>query len=123
MPEAPVIMATLSETSNSERGFAERLADHVHHFRFRCGNVFFGSMHSDDAQPQPSPSGQRHGNAKKCSAAGDRVEIAVDVLDAGDAVDHQDLVRGFPIGEIFITSRPVARRVLVEEVRWEGPGP
>src|SRR6185437_10945391 len=57
--------------------------------------------HGDDADAaafafRPAP-GETHEGA---ALARDLVDIAVDVLDAGDAVGHQHLVRRLPIGEV-----------------------
>ena len=48
---------------------------------------------------QPSPRSQFHGkNAKVHALAGDRVEIAADVLDAENAVGEELAMHGLPLG-------------------------
>src|ERR1700677_27059 len=98
------MIATLSRTSNSDAGLrslsliiqralfagfdAEALlrienGDHAHAAAFAL---------------RPAP-GKRHEGA---ALAGDRVEIAIDVLDTGNAaVDHHDLVRRLPVRKVF----------------------
>ncbi len=74
---------------------------------------------------QPSPSGQRHGKHMKVQRLPrDLVHLAARVLDTGDAaLDHERLVRGFPVGEVLERIVPVLLFPLLYEVRVCGAKP
>src|SRR5262245_40487607 len=55
--------------------------------------------------------------------AGELVDLAADVLDAGDAVGHHDLVRRFPVREVVDDVAAGLGKVFVIEVRLRGSGP
>src|ERR1700756_4282513 len=74
--------------------------------------------HGDDADAaafafRPAP-GEAH---ERAALARDLVDIAVDVLDAGDAVGHQHLVRRLPEGEVFDDVAAGLGEIFVIEMR------
>src|SRR5262249_61820997 len=54
--------------------------------------------------------------------AGDLVDVAADVLDAGNAVGHHDLVRRLPVREVVDDMTAGLGKILVVEVRLRRPG-
>src|SRR4051794_972779 len=118
-PDAPVMTATRSETSNSDSGAvraalrsgtgldAERLLriDHGHHAD--RGALALGIA------PR-----ERH---ERAPLAGHRVELAADVLDPRDAGEQHRLVRGLPVGEVLHDVAPGLGPVLLHDVRVRRP--
>src|ERR1700722_1461685 len=101
VPEAPVTMATLSLTSNSDSGLRNGSEIMSLSPRFETKRLL-RIEHGDDTQRaalalRPAPRKRE----ERAAAAGDGVDIAADILDAGDAVGHHDLVRRLPVREIL----------------------
>src|SRR5580692_10218267 len=101
VPEAPVTMATLPLTSNSDSGLRSGSEIMALPPRFETKRLL-RIEHGDDAQRaalafRPAP----WKGEERAAAAGDLVDIAADILDAGNAVGHHDLVRRLPVRKIF----------------------
>src|SRR5581483_4537285 len=103
-PEAPVIITTLSRTSKSDSGLRNlsliisraSLAGFDAETLFRVENGDY--PHATALALRPAP-GKRHEGA---ALAGDRIELAVDVLNARNtALAHHDFVRRLPMRKIL----------------------
>src|SRR5580700_6232420 len=118
VPEAPVTMATLPLTSNSDSGLRSGSEIMV---RLPPGfetKRLLRIEHGDHAQRaalalRPTPRKRE----ERAAAAGDGVDIAADILDAGNAVGHHDLVCRLPIRKIFDDVMAGLRLVLDVEMR------
>src|SRR5262247_1720776 len=82
-----------------------------------------GIEHRDDAQRAALAVGPAPREGKEGAAlAGDLVDVAADVLDAGNAVGHHDLVRRLPVREVVDDVAAGLGKILVVEVRLRRPG-
>src|SRR5580704_867929 len=102
VPDAPVTMATLPLTSNSDSGLRSGSEIMVRLPPGFESKRLLRIEHGDDAQRaalalRPAPRKREEAAA----AAGDGIDIAADILDAGNAVGHHDLVRRLPVRKIF----------------------
>src|ERR1700751_813886 len=118
------MIATLSRTSNSDKGF-RILSLIISSNRFAISlagldaETLLRIEHGDDPNAaafalRPAPGKGREGAA----LAGDRVEIAVDILDAGNAAfAHQGFVRRLPMRKILHGVAAGLAAVFLDEVR------
>src|SRR4051794_17406785 len=135
-PDAPVMIATLPSTSNSERGL--RKVSEIMRGPHRTCDVcrseasppaleakrLLGVEHRDHAERaalalRPAPGK----GEERASLARNLVDVAADVLDTRDAVRHHDLVSGFPEREIVDDMAAGLGEILIVEVRLRRTGP